>query len=436
MRRVWLALVVLMLFTVVSRFGFGAAPSWWSAPLEYETKGDGAHLDRADATSAVVCGSCHVRHYDEWRQSAMAKSVEYSRFLIDLYAFGLDVRGAPVEDVEMCLRCHAPLAMVGDEPDLMMESDLVQEGVTCVVCHAATQAHADKNPGRLTWDFNGPMRGQLYGTLDAAVPEDAVIASSSFHATVRSDLQGSSELCGSCHMSEWPTNGLPIDWTYMEWAESAYAEEGTTCQDCHMETYRGRAAPTAPIRDNLHDHRFPGRNDGEMVRSTATVALAISSNPSEGVAIVENVGAGHAFPTGNATAPSVMLEVSVFDDAGGVLATHRFEHRLVYGDADGNPVRDPTAASMILSDTALQPRIPQEHRFEVPVGAAKIEGVLVYSPWEHAGVQWGTVLEFAGRYIRNGYAPEKVVKHLNKLHQTSPPRGADKIEVTRAVLSL
>ena len=51
--------------------------------------------------------------------------------------------------------------------------------------------------------------------------------------------------------------------------------------------------------------------------------------------------------------------------------------------------------------------------------------------WEHGGLNWDKVLEFGGRYVRNGYAPEKIVKHLTKLHQTSPPRGVDRIEVTR-----
>lgn len=431
-------MAVVLVLLVVTRFGLSNDLEWWDQPLEYENKGIDGKYSLDDVTSAKTCGTCHVVHYEQWSRSAMARSVEYSRFLIEMFELGLDARGAPVDEVEQCLHCHAPLANFGPNPDLKMKDALVQEGVTCDVCHTAAVSHPDKNPGYLEWDLKGPKRGPLYGTLDTEIPEGEIRAVSSYHETKRSELFESSDLCGSCHMSKWPTNDLPIDWTYREWLDSPYAEQGVTCQDCHMKEYTGVSAPGAPERTDLHDHSFPGRSDLDLVRSTATVKLRREGD--DVVAEVENVGSGHAFPTGNATAPSVYLELMIYGEKDELLAQSRVDFKLIYGDAEGNPVIDPTAAAQVLSDTTLQPLIPQYVRLEIPAGSqpTRVEGVLTYSPWDNGGLKVSTVVEFVGRYIRNGYHLESILTHVGDLHQSgiSPPRGVDKIEVTQIELSL
>jgi hypothetical protein len=134
---------------------------------------------------------------------------------------------------------------------------------------------------------------------------------------------------------------------------------------------------------------------------------------------VENHAAGHAFPTGNATAPVVKLRVVARDEAGAVVFTDQREYKLVYVDADGEPVTDPTSAVRIGSDTTLQPLQPRHERFFLPhrLGARRVEAELVYQRWNdgiidnHAGL----AREFLGRYARQGFRVHRLLANLGSL---------------------
>lgn len=399
--------------------GCGVENEHWATPLDYPKAGQ--TQDPTEFDSAAVCGGCHVQHYAEWSTSGMGRSSELSQFLIDLYQASLELRGAPSQDVAQCLHCHAPLAVMGEDPDLAIERALSQEAVNCDVCHTAVTAHANDAPGMLTWDPKGPKRGPLPGSLDPDVP-GVRRAVSPHHATQYSPLHESSELCGSCHMSLWPTNALPIDWTYAEWKRSPYAERGVTCQACHMPTYRGVAAPGGPERDNLHRHDFRGGGDVELVRRAARIDVSAQAHFAgyEVEVVVENVGAGHAFPTGNATAPVVKLELEALDADDHIVFRDRREYKLTYGDEDGNVVNDPSAAYKLLRDTTLQPLEPRHERFFVAHlhGATKIRARLVYQRWNDdiIGTHRGDVLrEFVGRYLAQGIELHRLPANLRHL---------------------
>ncbi len=417
--------VLLAAFTTLALVGavVGTYTGWaphdptWTALLEYPNRLAGAHTDPAAFSSAAMCGECHRQHYDEWRASAMGRSAELARFLVDLYEIGLDFRGAPRENVAYCLHCHAPLAVMGKTPDLELRRPLSYEGVTCDVCHTAVVAHTNDAPGMIEWDPAGPKRGPLPGPLDALVAGVAP-AVSSRHGTRRAELIESSDLCGTCHMSLWPTSALPIDWTYPEWKRSAYAERGVTCQSCHMPTYRGVAAPGAPERDNLHRHNFPGGGDDALLRRTARIEVAAASHFAgyEVVVRVENTGAGHAFPTGNANFPVVELRLRAFDDDAREVFTDAREYRLTYVDAAGTVATDPSSAVSLRSDTTLQPLEPRFERFYVPrrLAAVRVEAELVYHRWSREVRENYARLasEVLGRYAREGLRVHRLLARV------------------------
>lgn len=441
-KRRWMLLGgVLLAFLVMCYVGFGRTHPTWTQPLEYPRSGRDA--DPTAFSPAGTCGACHAQHYAEWLGSGMGKSSELSYFLIDLYQASLDIRGAPPEDVAQCLHCHAPAAVMGPEPDLAMARDISKEGVNCDVCHTAVEAHPNDAPGMIRWDPTGPKRGPLPGNLDP-VTDGTPRAISPFHQTARSPLHESSDLCGACHMSLWPANALPIDWTYAEWARSPWAAEGKTCQSCHMPTYEGSAAPQAPVRPNLHRHTFPGGGNVELVQSAAEIELEAQAHfAGQEVSVrVENVGAGHAFPTGNATAPVVFLEVVALAEDGTEVFRDRRDYRLIYADADGDVTSDPSVAVRMISDTTLQPREPRHERFFLThrLGATRVEARLVYQRWSddvvnnHAGL----VREFAGRYLQQGFRVHRLIANLDMVDpgRISRVRSMEPMVVDTAELEL
>jgi hypothetical protein len=414
---------LLLLFSYI---GFGKRHPMWKAPLEYPNKGAGKDQDPTAFSSAAVCGTCHQTHYQEWLESGMGRSSEVSSFLIELYQASLDIRGAPTEDVAQCLHCHAPTSVMGPEPDLELAQQVSQEGVTCDVCHTAYESHANDAPGMLRWDPTGPKRGPLPGTLDGeSRPEGLAgvpVAKSTHHETQYSKLHETSELCGACHMSLWPTNALPIDWTYAEWQRSPYPERGQTCQSCHMPTYEGQAATgQSPVRKNLHRHTFPAGGDVEFVKRTAVVDIEVFSHyaGNEVEVRVENVKAGHAFPTGNATAPVVKLVLVAFDENDAEIFRDKREFRLLYADEDGEVTNDPSIAVRLISDTTLQPLEPRHERFFLPqhLGAKKVFAQLIYQRWSDDVVNnhTGLAAEFFARYLQQGVRVHRVLAHLDKL---------------------
>ncbi len=403
----WLTAQALLLLALVATVcitygGWGWQHETWRAPLDYPGRGDGASLDLEDFTPAEVCGACHKQHYEEWKGSAMGNSLKNAEPMIELFETGLDLRGAPAEDVEFCLECHAPLALVGTL-DLDRKRPLSREGVTCDVCHTVTAVHAGPTPAEITWDPKGPRRGPL--SADEAI--------SAFHETAQSPLFANSELCAGCHLSSWPSTGVPLDFTWQEWADSPWPQRGYGCASCHMATYQGSSAPDAPER-TLHRHDFPGGGDPALVRSAAQIE--VKAVDEEVVVTVVNNGTGHALPTGNGSYPVVILTLRALDEAGTEVYVDTREYGLTFVDGRGVPTTDPTVAVEVASDTTLQPMKPRFERFEVPKTAVRVEAELVhhrYHPRIHD--QQAMQLEYGRRYLSQGIQLHKLPEHLGTM---------------------
>ena len=155
-----------------------------------------------------------------------------------------------------CIDCHAPRPVfeTGIGQRVLPRTSRRSEGVDCIACHALPEAEG------------GGMAGTMEDPRAACRP------------VVRREL-ASETFCAGCHDQHQ---------TVQQWKETPYAQQGISCVDCHM-PYRA-GDPKAG-----RDHSSLAAHDPEMVRS----AVELSGNRSgEGWEVaVENVAAGHHFPT-------------------------------------------------------------------------------------------------------------------------------------------
>ena len=86
-----------------------------------------------------------------------------------------------------------------------------------------------------------------------------------------------------CHDVRHPVNNMHLEATYTEWKDGPYADEGVTCQDCHMtpgpgvtKPNPGQVAVRGPQRDHMYTMTFAGGNVGlgEASRAEANLKAA------------------------------------------------------------------------------------------------------------------------------------------------------------------
>lgn len=198
-------------------------------------------------TSSEQCKECHADAWNEWNESWHARSWSDP----DVRALSNDFANAD------CIDCHAsqPVFETGIGQRVLPRASRRAEGVDCIACHLLPVNHASG--------------GTVAGTRDD--PKAACKP-----AAVR-DL-GSSEFCAVCHDQHDTTK---------QWRATDYAAKGIGCIDCHMKP-RAKGGPG-------RDHRMHGGHDLELVRSA--VELRGKRDGGKWVVEVENVGAGHHFPT-------------------------------------------------------------------------------------------------------------------------------------------
>ncbi len=194
---------------------------------------------------ASECVACHPDHVARWESSSHAYA------MVDpVFRALVEVRRADHDGAQdtFCLQCHTAIGTRGGEivPGFAWEqlSPVVREGVTCEACHKVSALERTWNSGHVL-DEGGPMYGPLQAP-DGSAP----------HEHAYSELHTTSEFCAGCH-EVIELDGLPLERPYSEWLESPSADDGQTCQDCHMPTYQGPAAEGGDPR-TLHDHRFVG----------------------------------------------------------------------------------------------------------------------------------------------------------------------------------
>lgn len=260
------------------------------------------------STGEATCATCHADHAAAFELSRHGRATQSPVFQAMLprveASWGAAARAR-------CEGCHAPAH--GDDASL-----------TCVSCHAAVGNRGTRD-GRLVLDLDAPLMGPFEG---AAAP----------HATRTSGLLISSELCATCHEVTGPS--LFVEHTGTEHASAAAATAAPECATCHMPRLDdGPVAPGAPDRER-HDHGFVGFDARTL---DAALELRFVDRSLE----LENVGAGHAVPTGVAFLRDVWVDLDVVHADG---TTEHLARVLELGDRPmrgTEPVALPTDADHV-----------------------------------------------------------------------------------------
>ncbi|MFZ5895686.1 MAG: multiheme c-type cytochrome [Myxococcota bacterium] len=297
-----------------------------------------------------LCRTCHAQQHEEWTHSMHAYASLDPVFLAMNRRGQRETAGALGD---FCVRCHAPLAVaVGASSDgLNLESlPAALQGVNCYFCHNAKAVEGShNNPIRL--DSEAPL------TLRAGIGDPLLTRA---HASEASPLltgshADSAKLCGACHdiVLPAPPARAPIELerTFKEWQSTLFAPgndpqnpAGVTCIGCHMPPpargAEGAVAPGGSSRRKLHDHVFPGVDvalDGpfagdaselnsSQVQSFLDTTLRVVSlcveyradvdelNQIRLLVDIDNVGAGHSFPSGASQDRRAWLDVRVLVD--------------------------------------------------------------------------------------------------------------------------
>jgi hypothetical protein len=281
-------------------------------------------LDRDALMDPETCQTCHPAAYQEWSGSMHAYASDDPVFRAMNQRAQHETQNALGD---FCVKCHAPMAVqLGMTTDGSNLDTLPQKmkGVTCYFCHAAesvTDTH--NNPLTLAKDdsFYGPFDKPASGT-----PHKAIYSRLLDGATVES-----AAMCGSCH-DILNLQNAHVERTYKEWQSTLFAVQpnGQGCADCHMKVSSGPASTVSTKVRTLHAHSFPGVDlavtpfpemDAQRSQAQAlldrviqpTLCLNELSNKLE--LTLEDVTAGHAFPSGATPDRRAWIELTAY--AGG-----------------------------------------------------------------------------------------------------------------------
>ena len=252
-----------------------------------------------------------------------------------------------------CVQCHAPMAVREGLTTDGLNLDSVpakMKGVTCFFCHSVDQVNGEHdNPLRLASDL--VMRGPISNPMQTTA-----------HATLSSPLHDrdqleSASLCGSCHDVR-TGHGADIERTFAEWKNSVFAQPplGATCGQCHMAQSKVEQpvakVDNAPLR-RTHSHTFAAVDVAltefpEKAAQRAEVQSLLDSSLQSALCVartlqgpqlrvvLDNIAAGHSFPSGASQDRRLWVETQAFAD-GGVIA----ESGLVAADQDEASNPDP-----------------------------------------------------------------------------------------------
>ena len=285
--------------------------------------------------------------FDEWKLDAHALSAQNSRFLTMYLGTDMDGNQSPPTrygysreygrfplrpDLSQpyygpgykldfpntsgnCAACHLPAAAIDNAYgiDPAKAAGVEKEGVACDFCHKVWDVRLASNglpqpnmPGVLSFEFRRPPEGHQFfaGPFDDVAPGEDTY----------SPLQQQSRFCAPCHFGMfWDTT---IYNSFGEWLESPYsAEDGKTCQDCHMPhlgaTYFALPDKGAAERDpqTIFSHRMPGASDETLLQNAVTMTVHASREGEQIIVDVTIVNdkTGHHIPTDSPLRQMILL---------------------------------------------------------------------------------------------------------------------------------
>jgi hypothetical protein len=300
----------------------------------------------------ALCVRCHGEYaeyaaYDQWQGTMMANSFRDPLFRAALAITNQDV---PVGG-DFCLRCHAPVGWLAGQ-SLPGNGSRIgaagAEGISCEFCHRLEARSLIGNAQFFV--INQPIEWGPYPEH----PSGNLMLISTGRRPLFSEHVSRSELCATCHDVTNPLSQFPIESTYSEWKNSAFAAEGKECQDCHMPDFPGGGFAaqdprvTTPFREHLPQHLFVGGNAwiplvltelhpelnrraayertarwaASLLREAAELELNLQPGEQSDELLtqvtVTNL-AGHKLPTGYPEGRRMWLHVIARDEAGRVV---------------------------------------------------------------------------------------------------------------------
>jgi Cytochrome c554 and c-prime len=311
-----------------------------------------------------TCNQCHQTHYSDWSGSMHAYASDDPVFLAMNARAQRETNNAVGS---FCVQCHAPMALMMKATTNGLNLASVPQklkGVTCYFCHSVDAVNGSHNdPLHLATDLT--MRGPfpLPGSTDQATPN-------SVHKSEYSQLHdrskaSSATLCGACH--DITTNlGADAERTFAEWQASVFSTPayGDTCGECHM----AQSTNLEPVANypgvaarELHAHNFPAVDQAltpgfpnaaaqqtaiqSFLDSTLQTAVCVESRGGQSSlrVIIDNVAAGHGFPSGAAQDRRFWVEI-IASQAGNVL----YQSGVV--PVGSNPVVSPDPDAWLMRD--------------------------------------------------------------------------------------
>lgn len=271
---------------------------FWELPIPAQQEAPDYYSEAVSQLSPEACGICHQQQLEDWKTSRHA------------IAMGPGVRGQLAEQnpatILTCQTCHAPLSEQAEflprgEDDVSnptnlsgsgsgyiankgYDAELQSHGIVCAACHVRSHQR-----------FGPPF------SEHAAAAR--VFAEGHHGGAVVASAYSDSAFCKPCHQFEengFSLNGKLLENTYNEWLESPHAQEGKSCQSCHMPDRR---------------HQWRGIHDPESVKNALKLNVEIGSHQEsiEAEIRLTNQGAGHHLPT--YLTPAIFVTARLLDAA-------------------------------------------------------------------------------------------------------------------------
>jgi len=308
--------------TLLVAAGAALAPVGSFGCSSSSTGSTSSYLSREAMLDPQSCQTCHPNHYNEWLASMHAGASDDPVFR------AMNARGQRETNgqlADFCIKCHAPMALAEGATKDGTNLDSVPRqlhGVTCFFCHTIDAVTGSHNAA-VTRSGDLVMRGEI---------SDPV--ASTAHASAYDDVLDrakltSSTMCGACHDIVAPP-GAHIERTFAEWQGSIFAQQGVgdSCEACHMRQSASKGpvaqvtGQTLPAR-YTYAHDFPGVDialpgypaagadrDAILTLLQTTLQGALCVTQTGGVrVIVDNVDAGHFWPSGAAQDRRAWAEV-------------------------------------------------------------------------------------------------------------------------------
>jgi hypothetical protein len=195
--------------------------------------------------SATTCAKCHPQHFEEWSVSPHGYALISPNFNAFSAMFIKRLNGTAGD---FCVRCHSQVAAQLGEPlfmPMLERHPASIEGITCIVCH-----RVGENYGRVsgrTHIIEGDVTDPVYGPNGNDVLEEILANKADYRVVtektaggraihkeaIKFDLISGSGFCATCHDVPIPS-GVRGQEVFSQYKNSPAADDGTTCQDCHM----------------------------------------------------------------------------------------------------------------------------------------------------------------------------------------------------------